>query len=228
MKNSKEYSKKIQKLFRSLKRKYPKHEKAAYDEPAEALVYAITSEKITHKQAQTAAKRFNEYFVDLNDLRVSRPEEIVEMLGEDNPTTREIAARLKTALRAIFEKYNTVSLQDLRKIGKRPAKEALSQINGTSPFMVDFCMLTALDGHAIPLTEKMIELLRNEQLVHPQADHQRIEGFLSRQITAKDGYYFYTLLRQESESDRKKREKTKKRTNKKTKKRKTKKTKEND
>ncbi len=217
MKNSKEYSKKIQKLFRSLKRKYPKQEKTAYDEPAEALVYAIISEKITHKQAQTATKKFNEYFVDLNDLRVSRPEEIIEMLGEDNPTTREISLRLKTALRAIFEKYNTVSLHDLKKIGKRPAKEALSQISGASPFIVDFCMLTALGGHAIPLTEKMIELLRNEQLVHPQADHQQIEGFLSRQIAAKNGYYFYTLLRQESESDKKK-EKTKKRTKKRKKK----------
>lgn len=225
MKNSKEYSKKIQKLFRSLKRKYPKQEKATYDEPAEAIVYAIISEKITHKQTQTAAKKFNEYFVDLNDLRVSRPEEIIEMLGEDTPTTREIAMRLKTALRAIFEKYNTVSLQDLKKTGKRPAKDALSQINGTSPFMVDFCMLTALGGHAIPLTEKMIEILRNAQLVHPQADHQQIEGFLSRQISAKNGYYFYTLLRRESESEKKKKEKTKKSKKKrKTKKTKTKKT----
>ncbi len=211
MKNSKEYSKKIQKLLRSLKRRYAKQEKAVYDEPAEALVYAIISEKITHKQAQTAAKKFNEYFVDLNDLRVSRPEEIIEMLGEDTPATREIAAKLKTALRAIFEKYNTVSLQDLKKIGKRPAKEALCRINGTSPFIVDFCMLTAFNGHAIPLTEKMMEMLRNEQLVHPQANQQQIEGFLSRQITAKNGYYFYTLLRQESESDKKKKEKTKKR-----------------
>lgn len=215
MKNSKAYSTKIQKLFRSLKRKYRKPEKTVYNEPAEALVYAIISEKIPDKQTQAAIKKFKDYFIDLNDLRVSRPEEIIEMLGEDKPITREIAARLKAALRTIFEKYNTVSLEDLKKTGKRPAKEALSRISGTSCFVVDYCMMTAFDGHAIPLTEKMIDFLKTQQLVHPRADLQQIEGFLSRQITAKNGYDFYTLLRHESETYKKtKKSKTK---NKKTK-----------
>jgi hypothetical protein len=45
----------------------------------------------------------------------------------------------------------------------------------------------------------MLEYLRKSELVHPEADEQEIEGFLAKQIAAKDGYEFYWLLRRESE-----------------------------
>jgi hypothetical protein len=86
-------------------------------------------------------------------------------------------------------------------------------------------MLTSLQGHAIPLTEDMIEYLKSRELVHPEADEQQIGGFLAKQISAKKGYEFYSLLRSESEvykREKKKKIKTtsagKKTTRKKTKK----------
>ena len=72
MKDSKEYSQKVQKLYRSLKRKYPKVQKAEYNELVDALVYAIVTENINATTAQSVMKRFADYFVDYNDLRVSR------------------------------------------------------------------------------------------------------------------------------------------------------------
>ena len=68
-------------------------------------------------------------------------------------------------------------------------------------------MVTSLGGHAIPLTAKMLIYLRGESLVHPNADEQEIEGFLARQIPAKNGYEFYSYLRKESESYKPKAEK---------------------
>ena len=200
MKNSKEYSKKVQRLYSSLKREYPKVKKAVYDEPAEALVYAVVSENMSETAAETALKRFSNYFVDLNDLRVSRAEEIVETLGEDTHVTRDIASRLTEALRAVFEKYHTTSLASLKRIGKRPAKQVLEKMDAVSRFVVNYCMLTSLQGHAIPLTKKMIEYLRNNELVHAEADEQETEGFLTKQISAENAYEFYALLRRKSES----------------------------
>lgn len=226
MKDSKEYSKKVQKLYRSLKSRYPKVQKITYDEPLDALVYALVSEHLSESESQSAIKRFNDYFIDLNDLRVSRPEEIVEMLGADIPVTRNIASVLIGALRAVFSKYNTVSLAALKKISKRPAKKFLEKMENTTGFVVDYCMLTSLQGHAIPLTKRMIEYLRNNQLVYPQADEQDIEGFLARQISAENAYEFYALLRQKSESSKtrkRKKPETKKKTTRKAKKQKSKK-----
>ena len=209
MKNSKEYSQKVYKLYRSLKRKHPKAKKVIYDEPVEALIYAIISERMSEKAAHSAMKRFTDYFFDWNDLRVSRPEEIVELLCGDTAVARDIALALTGILGAVFEKYNLVSLKALRKIGKRPARQTLEKMNGLSRFVVSYCMLTSLQGHAIPLTKKMIDYLKSEQLIHPDSDEQQIEGFLARQISAENAYEFYTLLRRQSEARRAKTKKVK-------------------
>lgn len=200
MKDSREYSKKVHKLYRSLKRKYPKVQKAIYDEPIDALIYAILSTELSEPTAQSAIKKLADYFVDWNDLRISRVDEIAEALGPNTPAARDIALALITALRAVFSKYNTISLKGLTKMSKRPAKGVLERIEGTNRFAVDYCMLTSLQGHAIPLTKKMTEYLRNSELVHAGADDQEIGGFLARQISAENAYEFYYLLRRESEA----------------------------
>jgi endonuclease III len=185
-----------------LKQKRPKVESAVYDEPVDALIYAIVSENMTETTAQSTIKRFNEYFIDHNDLRVSRAEEIVEILGVDTPVTRDIALNLTKVLAAVFQKYHNVSLDVLKKMGKKPARQILEKLGGASPFVVSYCMLTALQGHAIPLAGNMISYLRNNQMVHPDADEQQIRSFLARQISASNAFEFYALLRHESETRR--------------------------
>ena len=199
----------MHKLYSRLRRRYPKAKKPTYDEPADALVYAIISENMDERAAQTAIKRFAYHFIDLNELRVSRVEEITEVLGEDTLATRDIASALTRALAGVFDRYNTISLKALKKTGKRPARGILEGMDGISTFAVDFCMLTSLQGHAIPLTKKMIEYLKDNRLVHADADEQDIAGFLARQISAENAYEFYALLRGESESARGKKDKRK-------------------
>jgi endonuclease III len=207
MKNSKEYSKKIRELYRSLKAKHPKVKKVTYDEPADALVHAIIGDNMTGPATESAIKRLADYFIDLNDLRVSQEEEISEVLGEDTPRTKDIASNLIKALKVVFDEYNSVSLESLKKIGKRPARQVLEKMDGISRYAVNYCMLASLQSHAIPLTKRMIEYLRNNQLVEPDADEQQIEGFLAKQISADNAYEFYVLLRRQSESRKTKRKK---------------------
>lgn len=202
MKDSKEYSKKVRKLYRSLKREYKKPVKTVYDEPLEALVYAIISEDTTESVANTTMKKIVDNFVDFNDLRVSRTEEIIEALGKDTHVTRQTASTLTNVLAIVFDKYNMVSLNALEKIGKRPARQTLEKIEEISSFAVDYCMLTSLQGHAIPLTKNMITYLMENGLVHPEADNQQIAGFLARQISSENAYEFYSLLRRCSEKRR--------------------------
>jgi endonuclease III len=202
MKNSKEYAKKVQTLYRSLSQKHPKVKEATHDQIVDSIIYAIISAELNEKAAESAMTRFSDHFVDWNDLRVSRVEEIVEVLGKDTPATKDMALTLAKVLRAIFDTYHKVNLEALKKIGKRPARQALEKIDDLSRFAVDYCMLVALRGHAIPLTSKMLDYLRNRELVDPDADQQQIAGFLVKQIPAKNGYSFYALLRHESEKSK--------------------------
>ena len=202
MKDSKEYSKKIRKLHRELKQKHAKPELVYYDEPLDAIVYAIVSEKMSVNAAAAALKRFAAYFVDVNDLRVSRPDEIADELGEDTAGMRATALTLTRTLNAVFYKYHTASLMPLKKTGKKPARQILEELDGITPFAIDYCMLTSLTAHAVPLTERMIEYLKVNELVDPEADDQQIRSFLARQISAERGYGFYAMLRRESEARR--------------------------
>jgi len=183
-----------------LKRVHPKVEKTPFDDPAEALICGIISENMRESSAQKALKEIKGAFVDWNDLRVSQAEEIVEVLGEDTASSRATAFALTTALRGIFDEHHKISLQTLKKLGKRPARQGIEKIEGVSRFVVNYCMLTSLQAHAIPLTGGMIEYLKQNEVIDTDADAQDIEGFLTRQVAAKDAYEFYALLRRESES----------------------------
>ncbi len=200
MKNSREYAQRLRKLFRGLKRVHPKVERTPFDDPAEALICGVISENMRESSAQKALKEIAEAFVDWNDLRVSQSEEIVDVLGEDTASSRATAFALTAALRGIFDEHHKISLQALKKLGKRPARQGIEKIEGVSRFVVNYCMLTSLQAHAIPLTRGMIEYLKQNEVIDTDADAQDIEGFLTRQVAAKDAYEFYALLRRESES----------------------------
>jgi endonuclease III len=201
MKDSKDYSPKVAKLLKTLKRKYGKAEMPTYADPIEAVVDALVSECMTQAAAARTFKRMKTHFVDLNDLRVSRKEEILDVFKDSSEAAEKSAAAITQVLNALFEKQNTVTLEALRHEGKRQAKKVLEEIPGITPFAVSYSFVTALDGHAIPLTASMLDYLRANGLVHPEATEHEIAGFLERQIAAADGYSFYAQLRDETEQD---------------------------
>jgi len=199
MKDSKKYAKEVQKFFRNAKRKKPGVKKVYYEDVTEALVQAAALECMSESAARSAFRRFDDYFVDFNDMRVARPEEIIEMTGGDSDAVCDAAANIIRALRSIFQKYNNLNLESMKKTGKRQTKTVLEKLEGISGFCIDYCMLTALGGHAIPLTDRMLEYLYKNEMVHADAGKEEIQGFLARQISATNGYEFYLLLRHQSE-----------------------------
>lgn len=199
MKDSKKFSERIQKAFRALKRKYGKIEKPKYDMSADSLVYAVLSEFLTESGAATAFKKLQAHYVDWNDLRVSMEEEVLDILGKDTPQTRQVAAGLTQSLFAIFNKYDVVNLEALAEAGKRQAKVILEKLL-TDRYVINYVMLTAFEGHAVPLTPAMVEYLKANELIHPESTHEEIEGFLERQITVNQAYEFFAVLKKESET----------------------------
>ncbi len=200
MKNSKEHAQRLQRLYRELKRAHPQVERITYEDPVEALICGIISERMSEAAAQKALREITRSFVDWNDLRVSRAEEVAEALGRHTADGRATALALTAALRGIFDEYHKISLAALKKSGKRPARQDLEKIEGVSRFVVNYCLLTALDAHAIPMTEAMADYLKRNGIIEANADEEDLDGFLTRCVAAKDAYEFYALVRRESES----------------------------
>ena len=212
MRDSKTYAKKIDKLIKNLKSKFPKTEQPTYDDPIDALVHAILSEEMSEPLADRAIKKIRKHFVDFNDLRVSRPEEIKDVLG-NTEQIKNTSEALPTVLNAVFNRYDRVAFDDFGEMGKRQAKKELEELDGMTPFVCNYCFVVVLHGHAIPLNAVMLEYLRDEKLVHPNASDHDILGFLERHIPASNGWHFYTMLRSEAEETliaRKKASETKK------------------
>lgn len=204
MKNSKEYSPRIEALLKQFKKEADAVEPVVHANPVNAIVYAFVSAFTTETNAMRIFKRIESHFVDVNDLRVSRPEEILEVFGVMSEAAAASAQALTRVLNAIFEKYNKVALDGLTDEGKRQGHKDLQEISGMTPFAVSYTFLTAMDGHAVPLTDAMVDYLVQNELVHPESTRHEIESFLERQIHANDAYFFYACLRGETEGGVKK------------------------
>ncbi len=173
-----------------------------YDDPVQAVIDAMVAESMDQSTATRTLRRMKSHFVDLNDLRVCRKEEILDVFRDYSKESENSASAITQMLNTIFEKNNKATLDFLCHEGKRQAKKELEEMEGMTPFAVSYCFLTALDGHAIPLNAQMLKYLRANELVHPDATEHEIAGFLERQISAADAYTFYMLLRAEAEQQK--------------------------
>jgi len=199
MNDSKEYSLKLAKLAKSLKRSGEKPQMPTFEDPIEAVVYGLLSETITEAAAAKIYKRIKSHFIDFNDLRVSRVEEIQDVMRDISEPSEKSARAITQVLNTIFDKTDRISLEPLCHEGKRQAHKELLEIPGVTRFAADYAFVTALGGHAVPLTGRMLDYLKQNGFVHPEATPEDINGFLERQIPASDAYEFYALLRNEVE-----------------------------
>jgi endonuclease III len=199
MKNSRQHAQKLKKLFTALKKGTGKSKKPLFSDFIESLVFAVLCEKSSESCAKAAIKKILSHFVDFNDLRVARLEEISEIIGADIEEPEKCALRLTMLLNAIFQKYDCLSPEELLGTGKKNMQEVLAKLNGMSAFVCDYILLAILNSHTVPMTEKMIQYLKTYDIVDRDADDAQIMSFIGRQITAANAYTFYSLIRHDSE-----------------------------
>jgi len=202
MKNSAECNASLKKLTNGLKRKYPAPAKCEPAEPATTLILGCLSEFTTEAKARTALNKVRGSFVDYNELRVSRPDEVVDVLGKGYPKALEVAARMVTLLKQIYDKYDSVDLAFLGEMGKRDAKTALEKLENITPYIIARVMLFSQSAHAFPVHAQMLEMLQRENVVDPQTGINEVQSFLERQINARNIYKTYYFLRRHADAMR--------------------------
>lgn len=198
MKDSKLYAQRIKRLLRDIKQ--PDEDVVYYDDPLEALVHGLLCEYFSDHQARQLHRKMMRHFVDLNDLRVARAEEIMDVWSEHSCQAKQAAADITAILTTVFNKSHTLDLAGLKQTGKRPAKQFLQAMEPVSKFALDYCMLTCMHAHTIPINDLVYQYLKTEQLVHPEAKIEDIQGWLTRLIPAKQAYAVYRLLRAKAQA----------------------------
>lgn len=194
MKHSSEYAQEVKRLFKRLLKQSGKPEIPAPVDPLDQLVLGILSGCTTDHKAAVVYKHLREQTVDLNELRVTPPVELAEMIGTGVPLAKEKAQRIVDALNAVRRRQDKLDLSFLAQRARREAREYLESLEGVDKATAASVMLFSLGGHAIPVDEVTLYVLRQEKLVDPGAELAEVQAFLERTIAADETPVFALLL----------------------------------
>jgi len=134
-------------------------------------------------------------FVDLNELRVATDLEIQGLLGVKYPEIKVRVAMITLALNSIFEREHTMSLERLKTLSKRDARQFLRELPEMTPFVEAYVMLMAFDGHCVPIDEDILQLLRDHEIVDEEAKIEDAQKFVEHHLKAEEVYDFFVLAR---------------------------------
>ncbi len=194
MKNGTFYAKRVKRFFSKLKQEYESPEAPEPLDPVRALMLGLLSRETTEANAKRALDSLFEAMVDYNELRVSTIPEISERIETYIPNAAKRADALRRVLNAIYHKQHRVSLDRLHKLGRREARHYLESLDGMDAHAAASVVLWSLGGHAVPVDVRMLERLRQEELVEPSASIEEVQAFLERNIPATDAREFCILM----------------------------------
>ncbi len=157
--------------------------------PADAVPVLITSFLMwesTTARASAAWRRISEHVVDLNDLRVCMPQEIVELVGERYPASLERAQRLRATLRHIYKREHEIKLDRLQSMGKREIRQYVRSLDGIPPYAADRVTLLCFDTHCVPVDDRLRRCLAREGVCDEDADINELATWVSRQVKSTE------------------------------------------
>lgn len=138
----------------------------------EEVVYAILRDGATPEQADAAFARLRdkEFFVDLNDIRVSSVQEVADAV-HGLPGAGDKGERVIKFLQEVFEELYGFDLGDIAKKGvKQAAKQLARYKSGVNEFVVAWVTQRSLGGHAIPLDHPTVRLLQRLGILDADLD----------------------------------------------------------
>jgi endonuclease III len=200
MKNAGKHADELKHLLKRLQREGKPSEKELL-EPLRALVRGAMSYDVTDNRAEDAMKAIVTEFVDLNELRVATDLEVQEFLGVKYPAIEQRVEMITKSLNAIFEREHTLSLDRLKTVSKRDARQFLREMPGINPFVEAFVMLFAFDGNAMPVDDEILDYLRAQGVVDEETTLEEAQRFLEYHLKAEEIYDFYVLVRRAAHSD---------------------------
>jgi endonuclease III len=194
MKNATKHADQLRSLFRRLLKEH-KPEPKEPQEPLKALVRGAMSFDVPEPKVNDVMRAIDREFTDLNELRVATDLEIQELLGTRYPQIERRVVMITSALNAIFEREQTMSLERLKTISKRDARQFLRELPEIHPFVEAYVMLMAFDGHAVPIDDDGLGLLRDEEVVAPETTLDEAQRFVEHHVKADESYPFFAALR---------------------------------
>ncbi|MCP4250609.1 MAG: hypothetical protein GY778_26500 [bacterium] len=190
MKNGTLYAKRVKRVYKQLQTRDGPSVSEEPSPPVEQLVRALLGWESTPAVADQAFRALFEKMVDFNEVRVATVPEIDIVIRDLVPNSSQCARSISRSLNSIYRREHRVNLDELRDKGRREARHYLESLNGISPFASASVLLWSLGAHAIPVRQGLLEALRSNDLIDPDAGPSEVQGFLERNIAAAEAKRF--------------------------------------
>jgi endonuclease III len=195
MKNATKHAEVLRSHLRSLLREQKPAPIERLD-PLKALVRGAMSENVSDNRADEAVRAIDREFVNLNELRVATEPEVHELLGTKYPAIEKRVQVITRCLNAIFEKEHTLSLDRLKTISKRDARQFLRDLPEITPFVEAYVMLFGFEGAtAVPVDDELVAYLKEEGVVDEKAGVEETQKFLENNLKGDECYDFFASVR---------------------------------
>ncbi len=171
----------VQKVFSLLRKKYDAPEKREPLPVLETVIMAILADGTTTEKAEAIFKRLKQNYFDWNEVRVSAGVELQDQLSE-LPDAENRAARLKGALKFIFETTYGFDLETLTKVPMKEVAKRFEKMPHVSDYLVNRVIRDGLGGTAMPLDASAARVLRRVGLIDDKNPPAVLSASLARHI----------------------------------------------
>ncbi|MEM9418843.1 MAG: hypothetical protein AAGA25_07325 [Planctomycetota bacterium] len=163
-------------------------------DPVAQLIVSFMQWDSTRSKAEDAFVALMEEMIDVNDLRVSHPHELVEIIGEDYPNAVNRVIRLRESLHEVYAREHDIQMHSIAGKGKKEQRAYLDSLPGIAPYIAAQVTLLSFGGHAMPIDDKLLALLVNEGCLDEGTSVADAESYLVRQIKAGDALEAHLAL----------------------------------
>lgn len=161
----------------------------------EQFIYAICREATTREHANQAFTALKQKFFDWNEVRVSLMREVADVLTSLVPDADRRAQRIVEFLQEVFETTFSFDLEPIVKKGIKPAAKQLGRYKAANDYAVSWVVQQSLAGHAIPLDEPNIRVLRRlGMLEDDKGDLEMLRASVETQVPKAKGLPMVDLV----------------------------------
>jgi endonuclease-3 len=193
-------AKRLERIRKALKRKYGEQERLPVTHPVEHAIRTVLAEETTPGEVDAAMDRIRDHFIDYNDLRVSRPREIRDVLGDDFPRASYKARVIPRLLDQVFKRHNSMVWDFLEEMGKIEAREFFEALEEVRPYVAATLARDCADAHTFPVDRDIGRVLGRLGLVDTDTDSETdMQGFMERAVKSDQAWELHALLRRLAE-----------------------------
>ncbi len=153
-------------------------------DPIDQLVVAFLQWNATAAQADAAHERIMSQMVDANEVRVAYLHELLELVGEDYPQVHERLTRMDGAMQEIYIREYHWRPESIKDQAKKDQRAYLDSLPGTPSYIPASIMLLCFGAHALPVDDKLCEMLKAEKVLPEDATPAEAEPNLLRTLKA--------------------------------------------